>query len=276
MEDKALQVKLNFLCREELYHTLISVIDKTSDTSNNVVKFYSAFALMKTCRVEDALAILTPLQADPVINLAAILAGIYIHKHLKIGSDSDSVSRLESLLRNERKKANDRSLYFAALFLHFNNRQEKAREYADRMLSVNPGPNNVDGLILKGWIELCSVERTKRKNPLDFLNPVLAMDNQLVEAHQGKIRALVQAGNMSEALSTVNNVVSTFPNEQIFLLEKLRINLAEKDWDAVTEFTKKINTLQNPLIIKIFEIQILATICHVSLILLQHKLLFHA
>ena len=264
MEDKALQVKLNSFCREELFYTLIGLLEKSIDSTSNAVKFYSALALLKTYKIEDALAILTPLQADRVINLGAILAAIYIHKHLKAGSGGDSVSHLETLLRNERKKANDKSLYFAALFLHLNNRQEKAREYIDRMLSINTGPSNINGMILKGWIELYSTERSKRKNPLDFFNPVLAVDNQLVEAHQGKIRALVQSGNISEALSTVNHIISIFPNEQIFLLEKLRIHLAEKDWDAVNEFTKKINTLQNPLIIKVLEVQILATICHVG------------
>lgn len=266
MENKVLQTKLHNLCREHLYQSMIDVLK--ADQSHSITgTFYRAMALVFTNKYQEALALLTPMHVDPVLNLGAILATIHIHKRYDAGSP-DLVGQLEATLRNERKKANDKSLYYASLFLHFANRQEKAREYADRMLSLNPGPSNVDGLILKGWIDVLSnTEKSKRKNnPVDSFNSVLAMDSQSVEAHQGKIRCLVQAGNFPEAIQTVNNLSSSFPNQPEFAIEKLRVHLAFKDWDAVSEQTKKALSLTtpigSPLMIKVLEVQILSIVCH--------------
>jgi len=246
---------------------------KSSEISQTVVgKFYRALALLFTNKPEDALGILTPLNVDPVFNLGSLLAAIHIYKHLSVSNNledgGDAVAQLETALRNERKKANDKSLYYASLFLHFCDRQDKAREYADRMLSINPGPGNVDGLILKGWIEIfSSPDRSKKKGkPLDCFNSAIAIENLSVEAHQGKIRCLVAAGNISEAIPTVNHVISTFLNNPDFPVEKLRVHLAAKDWDAVSEQIKRIHGAipagGSPLVIKTLEIQILATVCH--------------
>lgn len=260
MEDRILQVKLHGLFREQLYHSaaeLVHSLDSSSSVSN---KFYRALALLFTHKIEESLSFLTSLHGDPLLNLGAILASIHIHKHLKSDSN-EHVIQLETTLRSERKKANDKSLYYAALFLHFNNRQEKAREYIERALNINSSLNNVDHIILKGWIELFSREKSKKKNPLEYFETALSIDNQAVEAHQGKIRSLVQAGSCPEASLYLNQISSYFPNNQEFLVEKLRVHLAAKDWDAVGDLTKKIS-ISGPFLVKLLEIQILATICH--------------
>ena len=55
-------------------------------------------------------------------------------------------------LKDERKRADDEALYFAGLFLLYLEKADKAREYVDRLLKINP--NSVDGLNLKGWVEV--------------------------------------------------------------------------------------------------------------------------
>lgn len=260
MEDKNVQVKLHSLFREQLYHSAAEVCN-LADTFNVINKFYRALALLFTNKTEEALSLLTLLHADPLLNLSAILASIHIHKHF-LKDSADSIPQLEASLRSERKKANDKSLYYAALFLHFNSRQEKAREYAERALNINPGPSNVDAIILKGWIELLSKDKSKRKNPIEYFESAVSIDNYAFEAHQGRIRSLIQNENIQDAFPSLNQMISNFPNNQEFLVEKLRAHLAAKDWDAVSDLTKKINNIPNPLIVKILEIQILATICH--------------
>jgi tetratricopeptide (TPR) repeat protein len=44
------------------------------------------------------------------------------------------------------------ALYYAGIFLLHADRVEKAREYVDRLLKINP--QSKDGLILKGWLEV--------------------------------------------------------------------------------------------------------------------------
>lgn len=262
MEDKSLQVKLHGLFREQLYHSAAEEMAVLADTSSNIFnKFYQALSLLFLNKAEEALNNLTPLYGDSVLNLSATLASIYIYKHYNIDA-GESTIQLETALRSERKKANDKSLYYAALFLHFNNRQEKAREYADRALSINPGLDNIDCMILKGWIELLSRDKSKKKNPLEYFDSAISIDNQAVEAHQGKIRCLIQSDNAQDAFPVLNYLISNFPHNQEFLMEKLRAHLAMKDWDAVGDLTKKINSISSPLIVKILETQILATVCH--------------
>jgi hypothetical protein len=44
------------------------------------------------------------------------------------------------------------ALYYAGIFLLHVDRVDKAREYVDRLLKINP--QSKDGLILKGWVEV--------------------------------------------------------------------------------------------------------------------------
>jgi tetratricopeptide repeat protein 21B len=263
MEDKNMEVRLHSLMREQLYHSAAEAINWTNTSVDNTFnKFYQALALLFTNKAEGALNLLTSLHADPLFNLSAIIASLHIYKHFK-SIDAGDATHLEATLRSERKKANDKSLYYAALFLHLNNRQEKAREYAERALSINSGSNNIDGIILKGWIELMSnKEKSKKKNPMEYFETATKIDSYAIEAHQGKIKYLIQSDNVSQAFPIINQMISNFPNNQEFLVEKLRAHLAAKDWDAVGDLTKKINNISNPFIVKILEIQILATICH--------------
>ena len=44
------------------------------------------------------------------------------------------------------------ALYYAGVFLLYVEKIDKAREYVDRLLKINP--LNKDGLVLKGWVEV--------------------------------------------------------------------------------------------------------------------------
>jgi hypothetical protein len=62
-------------------------------------------------------------------------------------------------------------LYYAGLFLTHAGRQEKAREYVDRLLKINPSSR--DGLILKGWIEVLGIRENKgAKNAVGYFESV--------------------------------------------------------------------------------------------------------
>lgn len=263
MQDNKMEVRLRCLLREQLYQSAAEATHETRTSIDVLDKFYRAIAMLFTNKIDDALSLLTPLSVDPLLNLSAILASIHIYKHFKNIDIGETIAQLEATLRSERKKANEKSLYYAALFLHLNNRQEKAKEYVEKALNLNSGPNNIDSVILKGWIELMSnKDKPRKKSPLEYFESAISVDTFAVEAHQGKIRCLIQSDNFSEVFTSLNQMISSFPNNQEFLVEKLRAHLAAKDWDAVSDSTKKINNISNPFIVKILEIQILATICH--------------
>jgi len=258
MEDKSVQMKLHYCCRENLYQSMVEVIKSSGTLDPTISKLYRAFSLLFTKSYQDALDVLTPLHKNPVTNLGSILATIQAYRNLS-PIPSEEIVLLESTLRNERKKADDISLYFAALYLHFCGRQEKAREYADRMLTLNP--NNLDGVVLRGWIEMHIESKMQKRSPQEYFERALSTNNLFIEAIHGKITNDLKKNNFLESLETINEAISTFPLSFEFLIEKLRAYLAARDWDAVSELSKKIK-ISGSLNIKLLEIQILATICH--------------
>ena len=79
--------------------------------------------------------------------LGSLLALIHAHK-LCLTVDKEAVAAYDSKLKEERKRADDNALYFAGVFLLHADRVDKAKEYVDRMIKINP--QNKDGLVLKG------------------------------------------------------------------------------------------------------------------------------
>ena len=266
MDDKFWQAKVHFLWREKLYQASGEVL-KTPDSSHSgsVSKFYRGLALLLVNQTQEALDIFTPLQKDSIVNLGALLGSIYIYKHFKTGS-SETLSQLEAQLRTERKKAEDLSLYYGALFLHFVDHQEKAREYVDRISGINPSSAdiNTEAMALKGWIETCSSKNPKSLNPQEYFDAVLAVDASSWDATTGKIQLLLQNNKMAEAVSVVNKAAVRFPHlSSEFAVTKIRTYLGAKDWDSVKEMIKDLALpVGHTLSIKVLEIHILATICH--------------
>lgn len=57
------------------------------------------------------------------------------------------------------------------MFLLLSGKVDKAREYIDRMLKLNP--EDLAGLTLKGWVELFAGRESKIKNTLQLFEAVL-------------------------------------------------------------------------------------------------------
>lgn len=61
----------------------------------------------------------------------------------KIFSDRDAILELDAKMKEQRKTAGHQALYFAGLFLWHLGREDKAREYVDRMIKVSGGGKEV-------------------------------------------------------------------------------------------------------------------------------------
>ncbi len=100
--------------------------------------------------------------------LGSLLALIHAHK-LCLTVDKEAVANYDAKLKEERKRADDQTLYYAGVFLMHVNRAEKAKEYVDRLLKINP--QSKDGLVLKGWVELSQLRSGGQQGsgpPLQF------------------------------------------------------------------------------------------------------------
>lgn len=62
---------------------------------------------------------------------------------IKTFSDRDAILELDAKMKEQRKTAGQQALYFAGLFLWHLGREDKAREYVDRMIKVSGGGKEV-------------------------------------------------------------------------------------------------------------------------------------
>ncbi len=58
------------------------------------------------------------------------------------------------------------------MFLWLSGRNDKAREYIDKLLKI--APNSVEGLALRGWIDLTSGREALVKKSMSFFDKALA------------------------------------------------------------------------------------------------------
>lgn len=68
--------------------------------------------------------------------------------------DQDTIVSYDSKVKELRKKADDKTLYYAGFFWYMIGRPEKAREYIDRGIKMND--RNMECLCVKGWMELAT------------------------------------------------------------------------------------------------------------------------
>ena len=91
------------------------------------------------------------------MQLGSLLALVHAHKKCQ-NVDREAVAALDAKLKEERKRADDQALYYAGVFLLNIERADKAKEYVDRLLKINP--QSKEGLILKGWMEVAMLRES--------------------------------------------------------------------------------------------------------------------
>lgn len=57
--------------------------------------------------------------------------------------DQDVIQEFDARVKEDRKSASPKGLYYAAMFLWLLGRNDKAREYVDRMIKISNGSKEV-------------------------------------------------------------------------------------------------------------------------------------
>lgn len=60
-----------------------------------------------------------------------------------LASDRDTIQELDVKVKENRKSASPKALYYAGMFLWLLGRNDKAREYVDRMIKISNGSTEV-------------------------------------------------------------------------------------------------------------------------------------
>ncbi|XP_074652535.1 tetratricopeptide repeat protein 21B-like [Tubulanus polymorphus] len=252
---------ITYYCREKYYHHMQNAaLDGLRKYGNDpILKFFNAYSmvLIGGDNLQEGMRELELLKDKIDVNLCSLMALIIAHKKCKT-VDSESVQQLETKLKDQRKQAGDKGLYFAGLFLFLCGRYDKAREYVDRMLKIN---TTKEGLIIKGWIDLFCGRDAYAKKSVKYFDDAMNQDGvKEIDALLGKARFFMMRHNFSGALEFVNQVIVAFPTFIPGFIEKMRLQLAVQDWEQTIDVTHRALSLDSHCL-EAIRFQILNLIC---------------
>ena len=150
------------------------------------------------------------------------------------------------------------ALYYAGTFLLHIDRADKAKEYVDRLLKINP--QSKEGLILKGWMEVSLLRESPNKNALQYFEAVLKTNNRNIEAIFGKAKYYSVCGQFDEAIELLNQLIVVYQSFSPPLVEKMKVQLSLQDWDQADETVNRILS-SDPKHIDGLKFKVLQTIC---------------
>ncbi|XP_077563092.1 tetratricopeptide repeat protein 21B-like isoform X2 [Haemaphysalis longicornis] len=224
-----LKTKIHYYCREKHYRTMqrAAVEGLKRYSGDPVYRLYFGMSLIFEGRLQEGIRELDVVKDSKDVSLGGILALIYAHRKCSV-VDKEAVAQLDAQLKESRKQAGEKVLYYAGQFLFLTGKHDKAREYIDRMLKVAPPTR--DGLILKGWNEIVST-KDKKSAIQYFESPGVAVP----EALFGKAKCLECNGELMKALEVINQAVVLYTGFVPALLEKMKIHLALSDWEQMVD-----------------------------------------
>ncbi|KFQ72482.1 Tetratricopeptide repeat protein 21B, partial [Phaethon lepturus] len=222
------QALLNYYCQEGYFHHVRAVADEALGRlgSDPVILFYRAYGALRAGDIQEGIRQLEFIKNKQEVSLCTMMALIYAHKKSP-NPDRDAILVLDAKMKEQRKTAGQQALYFAGLFLWHLGREDKAREYVDRVIKVSGGGK--EGLILKAWLDLTSGKETHIKKAVKYFDEALQEGND-VFALLGKAQYFEVRQNYSGALETVNQIIANFPS---FI--KMKLQLALQDWEQAVE-----------------------------------------
>lgn len=127
-----------YYLREGYYNTAVKAISAglKSYPNDNALKYYYSIALMLQDKNYEAVKELESLKNREYVALGSMIALVYAHKKFQ-SQDREAIVELDAKIKETRRKADEKSLYFAGYFWYSVNRPDKAKEYIDRGLKQN-------------------------------------------------------------------------------------------------------------------------------------------
>ncbi|XP_074856704.1 tetratricopeptide repeat protein 21B isoform X2 [Carettochelys insculpta] len=238
MEALAQRALLSYYCQEGYFrHVQLAASEGLKKFGDDpVFLFYRAYGMMLEGHVQEAIRELESIKNKQEVSLCTMMALIYAHKKSS-NPDRDAILDLDAKMKEHRKTASQQALYFAGLFLWHLGRQDKAREYVDRMIKVSNGSK--EGLILKAWIDLTCGKEAYIKKAVKYFDEGM-QDGTDPFALLGKAQYFEMRQNYSGALETVNQIIANFPDFLPAFIKKMKLQLALQDWEQAVETAQRL------------------------------------
>ncbi|KAF4796860.1 tetratricopeptide repeat domain 21B [Turdus rufiventris] len=258
MDAEVQQALLNYYCQEGLFQHARAAADEALARlgADPVLLFYRAYGALRAGDVQESIRQLESIKNKQEVSLCTMMALIYAHKKSP-NPDREAILELDARLKEQRKTAGQQALYYAGLFLWHLGREDKAREYVDRMIKVSGGGK--EGLILKAWIDLTCGKETHVKKALKYFDEALQEGND-VFALLGKAQYFEVRQNYSGALDIVNQIIAIFPNFIPAFIKKMKLQLALQDWEQTVETAHRL-LQKDPLNLEAMRMEALHHLC---------------
>ncbi|XP_015214562.1 tetratricopeptide repeat protein 21B isoform X1 [Lepisosteus oculatus] len=237
-DEELVLASINFYCQEKYFsHVQNAANEALKKYSNDpVFTFFHAYGILMEGKIQEAIRELESIKDRREVSLCTLMALTYAHKKSPL-PDRDAIQELDAKLKEDRKSAGQKGLYFAGLFLWHLGRNDKAREYIERMIKISNSAK--EGLILKGWIDVTSNKDSYVKKAVKYFDEGLK-EKADVFALMGKVQYFELRQNYSGALETVNQIIVNFPGFLPAFIKKMKLLLHLQDWEQTVEAAHRI------------------------------------
>lgn len=239
MDPDDINGELFYYCREKYFGKFHDIVKdclvKYPDDPTYLM--YSGFAQIFNGRYLEGIRELNVLQSQEDISLAVIMCLIHAHKKSST-VDREAIEHLEVRLKERRKNPSSLSLYYAALFLLFTERYDKASDFITKAIKLEP--TNPQIAVLKGWIELYKNETNPSYRIAEHFEAANAVDSLDAKLGLAKLKYLQK--DFAEANILLDKMIVQHPKLEIPLIEKIKNELSLFNWDQVLEITNQILT----------------------------------
>uniref|UniRef100_A0A8C5BGI6 Tetratricopeptide repeat domain 21B n=1 Tax=Gadus morhua TaxID=8049 RepID=A0A8C5BGI6_GADMO len=239
-----LQALILYYCYEKFYSHAVAAAASSSQ-SPPVFRFLRAFGTLMQDQIPEAVAELELIRDSQDVSLCTLMALVYAERK-KAHPDRDVVQELDSRVKELRKSAGPSELYHAGLFLWLLGRNDKAREYVERMLKVSNGSREVSlGL---AWIDLTSGKEAYAKKSAKYFDEGLK-EKADVFALMGKAQYFQYRQNYSGSLEVISQVIAGAPGFLPAAIKKMKLLLSLQDWEQTIDaahslLQKDVNNLE--------------------------------
>ncbi|XP_032203773.1 tetratricopeptide repeat protein 21A isoform X2 [Mustela erminea] len=237
-DDSSLMAGIIYYSQEQYFRHVqqAAALGLEKFSNDPVLQFFKIYGILREEHIQDAISNLESIRNHPDVSLCSIMALIYAHKCCET-IDREAIQELESSLKEIRKTASARAMYYAGLFLWLMGRHDKAREYVDRTLKLSSSSR--EGYVLRGWVDLTSDKPHTLKKSIKYLEQGM-QDSKDVLGLMGKATYFMLQQNYSGALEVVNQITVTSGSFLPALVLKMRLFLARQDWEQTVEMGHRI------------------------------------
>ncbi|XP_062043519.1 tetratricopeptide repeat protein 21B [Lepus europaeus] len=238
MDSQGLKALIDYYCQERYFHHVVLFASEGIKMYGNdpVFRLYHAYGTLMEGKTQEALREFETTKNKQDVSLCSHIALIHIHK-MSLNPDREAILELDSRMKELRKGAGQKALYYAGLFLWHIGRHDKARDYIDRMIKMSN--NSKEGLVLRGWLDITRGKEPYTKKALRYFEEGLQDGNDIF-ALLGKAQCLEMRQKYSSALETVNQIIVNFPSFLPAFIKKMKLQLALQDWDLTVETAQRL------------------------------------